>query len=62
VLEERPAIGFHIYVEAPFAVKDILPPGQTFGFGGVMTIVGGKFTVTVALAVPEQPPSVPVTK
>jgi hypothetical protein len=48
-------------VVAPDAVNETLAPGHIAGEFGVIVITGFGFTVTTALAVPEQPPVVPVT-
>ena len=46
---------------APLAVKVVLVPAHIVTEEGVATVVGVGSTVTVAVAVEEHPPVVPVT-
>lgn len=55
VVADKPVAGLHVYVEAPDAVRETLPPIQIAGAEGVTVIVGFGFTVTVTVAVFTQP-------
>jgi hypothetical protein len=54
-----PIFGFHVYVVAPVAVNVAVVPEQIVG--EFTATVGSAVTVTVAVAVLEQPFAVPVT-
>jgi hypothetical protein len=54
VVALNPEAGDQLYVVAPLAVREILPPGQMDGLAGVADTVNPPFE-TVALAVPVQP-------
>ena len=62
LVELNPVAGDQLYVDAPLAVRVVLPPGQYDAEEGVTVIVGKGFTVTVTVAVFVQPLApVPVT-
>ena len=62
VVADNPVAGLQLYVEAPFAVNDVLLPLQMVAVAGVTVTVGFGFTVIVIAAVLVHPfPSVPVT-
>jgi hypothetical protein len=61
VVALNPVAGDQLYVVAPLAVKVVLLPEHIVAEVGLTSVVGVVFTVTVTLAVPEQPPEVPVT-
>jgi hypothetical protein len=48
-------------VAAPLACKFTDPPIQYDGFDGVTVMTGFEFTVTITVAMPEQPAVTPVT-
>ena len=53
--------GIHVYVAAPEPVSVVLLPIQIDGLAALAVTVGGAPTITVTVAVPEQPFVVPVT-
>lgn len=53
--------GIQVYVVAPFAVSVVLLPEQIVALEAETVTVGEGFTVIKRVAVPEQPPEVPVT-
>ena len=62
VPEDNPDVGLQVYVVPPPAVKFTDWPLQRMGADGLTVIVGNGLTVTVTVAVFEQPlASLPVT-
>jgi hypothetical protein len=62
VVADNPAVGTHVYVVAPFAVRETEPPAQMAGADAVMETVGVAFTSTKAVALAVHPfASVPIT-
>jgi hypothetical protein len=57
----NPVAGDQEYVKAPVAVNWLLPPAQMEGLVALAVTLSDKITLTVAVAVAEQPFVVPVT-
>ena len=62
MVADKPVAGDQVYVVAPLAVSDTLPPAQIAGVAGVIVTTGAGLTVTVTVFEFVQPLApVPVT-